>query len=105
MRFVCECGKWLSNSNEPNIEYRVYSDKEWYEKIVENEEITEPILIPYPEHHAWLCPDCQRIHIWKTDSPTRVALYELVKQKKPSFWGRWFAGARENLSGRLRRRP
>ena len=79
--FWCECGERLSNSQNPDIDYRIYSDKEWI-NIVEDESITEPILIPYPKNRAWLCPKCKRIHIWKTDSTNRIALYELVKPKE-----------------------
>ena len=76
--FWCECGERLSNSQFPEIDYRIYSDDEWL-SIVEDESIIEPILIPYPEHTAWLCPKCKRIHIWKTGESKRFALYELVK--------------------------
>jgi hypothetical protein len=77
MRSECECGEVLSNSQNPDIAFRIYSDKEWVD-IVENEKITNPLLIPYPEHTAWLCPKCRRIHIWKTGSTERVALYVSV---------------------------
>ena len=79
MRFSCECGEVLSNSQNPNIDFRIYSDKEWID-IVENESIKSPLLIPYPEHTAWRCPECSRIHIWKTGSSERVALYILQKK-------------------------
>ena len=80
-RFWCECGEVLSNSQNPDIQYRVYSDKEWLD-IVEDETITNPLLIPFPEHTAWLCPNCERVHIWKTGSMERVALYERVEIEK-----------------------
>jgi len=81
MRFGCECGKLLSNSQSPDIDYRIYSDKEWI-NIVEDESIKNPLLIPYPDHTAWLCPNCKRIHVWKTGTTERVALYERVKLEK-----------------------
>jgi hypothetical protein len=79
MRFWCECGEVLSNSQNMDIDFRIYSDKEWL-AIAGNESITSPLLIPYPEHTAWLCPKCKRIHIWKTEAFNRVALYELVEK-------------------------
>ena len=75
---LCECGKGLSNSRNPEIQYRIYSDDEWID-IVENEEkYPSPLMIPYPKQTAWLCPECSRVHIWKTGSFERLALYELV---------------------------
>jgi len=80
MRCLCECGETLSNSQNPDIEYYVYSDKEWLD-IAEDETITNSLLIPFPNHTAWLCPNCKRLHIWKNDSMERIALYELVVKK------------------------
>lgn len=81
--FWCECGERLSNSQNPNIDYRIYSDNEWI-NIVEDESITEPILIPHPDYTAWLCPKCKRVHIWKSGEMKRIALYErvVIKEKK-----------------------
>ena len=62
-RFDCKCGNHLSNSTNPEIEYRIYSDEEWL-KIVEDESIVEPILIPYPKHTLWVCPKCERAYLW-----------------------------------------
>ena len=81
MRFGCDCGELLSNSQNPNIEYRVYSDKEWID-IVENDNITSPLLVPYPDHTAWICPKCRRLHIWKTGSMERIAVYERIEVKE-----------------------
>ena len=86
-RFWCECEKVLSNSQNPDIQYRVYSDKEWI-TIIENEEkYTSPLLIPFSEYEAWLCPNCKRIHIWKIGSMERVALYELVETQRNNIAG------------------
>ena len=81
--FWCECGERLSNSQTPDIDYLVFSDKEWI-NIIEDENITEPLQILanyYPEHTAWLCPKCKRIHIWKPGIMKRVALYERVEDE------------------------
>ena len=84
MRFWCECNEVLSNSQNPDIQYRIYSDKEWIDIIEAEEKYTSPLLIPYPEKTAWLCPKCKRLHIWKTGEMERVALYELVKGNEDS---------------------
>ena len=76
MQFECRCGKILSNSANPEIEYRIYSDDEWCD-IVSNESIVDPILIPYPEHTVWVCPDCKRAYVWKTGDFSVRYMYEL----------------------------
>ena len=63
-RYVCKCGYVMSNSVNPDIEYRVYSDSEWL-CIVNDKEITEPLKIPYPERTIWICPQCKRLYLWK----------------------------------------
>jgi len=62
-RFLCRCGNELSNSTAPEIEYRVYTYKEW-EIILTDENITEPILVPLSDHTAWVCPQCERVFLW-----------------------------------------
>jgi len=80
MRSQCECGKILSNSTNPEIEYRIYSDDEWIEIVEEEEKYPSPLYIPFPKQTAWLCPECKRLHIWQSDSLDRLALYELVSE-------------------------
>jgi len=77
MRALCYCGEHLSNSQNPDIEYLIYSDAEWLD-IVEDETITSPLLLPFPKHTAWLCPRCKKIHIWSNSPMKRVALYEKI---------------------------
>lgn len=67
MQFECRCGKILSNSANPEIEYRIYSDDEWCD-IVSNESMVNPILIPYPKHTVWVCPDCKRAYVFEAGS-------------------------------------
>jgi hypothetical protein len=71
----------LSNSQNPDIDFRIYSDKEWL-NIVEDKSITNPLLIPYPEHTAWICPKCKMLYIWKTGVMEKIAHYELVAPEK-----------------------
>lgn len=63
-RYVCKCGYVMSNSVNPEIEYRVYSDSEWL-RIVNDKEITEPLKMPCPERTIWICPQCERLYLWK----------------------------------------
>lgn len=63
-RYVCKCGYVMSNSVNSEIEYRVYSDGEWL-RIVNDKEITEPLKMPDPERTIWICPQCERLYLWK----------------------------------------
>jgi len=80
MRSWCECGEVLSNSQNPDIEYLIYSDKEWIDIVEAEDAYPSPLNIPFPRHTAWLCPSCQRVHIWRNGSMERVALYEFVNE-------------------------
>ncbi len=73
-RYKCDCGFILSNSEVPNeIEFHVYSDKEW-SKVLENDSINT-WEIPSPNRSVWKCPKCQRIYIF---SETGELLYKYV---------------------------
>jgi hypothetical protein len=62
-KFECVCGKLLSNSLCPNdIEYHVYSDKEWDQILAEDKIDTSHF--PFPQYDVWRCPDCERIYIF-----------------------------------------
>ena len=74
----CECGNRLSNSQNPEIQYMIYSNDERIDIIENGEKYPNPLMIPYPDRTAWLCPECSRIHVWKHMPFRRVALYELV---------------------------
>jgi len=74
----CECGDTMSSSQNYDIEYRFFSDREWMTIIQSEAAYPTPMAIPFPENVAWLCPKCKRIHIFKDDSMKRIALYELA---------------------------
>ncbi len=78
MRFECRCGKTLSNSTNPEIDYRIYSHEEWVD-IINDDSIVEPILIPYPKHTVWVCPNCKRAYVWKTGKFNVQYMYEIEK--------------------------
>ncbi len=60
---MCKCGNRISNSTVPNdIQYYVYSDREWI-KIIEMD-VVETINLPHPKYDVWKCDNCQRIYIF-----------------------------------------
>lgn len=76
MRYWCKCGKVLSNSANPEIDYRLYSAEEWND-ILNDDNIVEPILIPYPKHSVWVCPECKRAYVWRTGDLRLRYVYKL----------------------------
>ena len=73
----CKCGNLLSNSMVPNdIELRVYTDREWEEKI--NLGMIDSINIPLPKYNVWRCPKCERIYVynWNEDNPIKTYILE-----------------------------
>jgi hypothetical protein len=62
--FYCKCGNRLNNVEAPNdVEWRVYSDREW--DAITSIEVIDPINIPFPTIEVWRCPKCERIYIFK----------------------------------------
>ena len=75
MRFLCRCGNPLSNSSTPNdIEYMVYSDREWSD--FEEKGWIYFLDVPDPKYDVWRCPDCDRIYLFGENN-------KLVKVYKP----------------------
>ncbi|MER3554227.1 MAG: hypothetical protein C4331_07735 [Meiothermus sp.] len=71
-RFKCKCGAELSNSEAPNdVEFWVYSDREWDECMVGD--CVDPVTIAFPKFEVWRCYFCQRVHIF--DGNTRIKTY------------------------------
>ncbi|OWR32384.1 hypothetical protein CDO73_01900 [Saccharibacillus sp. O23] len=69
-KFMCRCGKLLSNSLDPNeVELWVYTDKEFSEKVTDKESTW---LIDLPEYAVWRCTRCERIYFFKDLQPVKV---------------------------------
>ncbi|MCB0740676.1 MAG: hypothetical protein R2796_07630 [Chitinophagaceae bacterium] len=77
---TCECGNQLSNSTVPNdIQYYVYSDREWI-KIIELD-VVETINLPQPEHDVWKCNNCNRIYVFNQKGEI-IKVYILESDKE-----------------------
>jgi len=62
--FYCKCGDRLNDVQAPNnIEWRVYSDKEWDDII--NIGMMDSVDIPFPNVEVWRCPKCERVYVFK----------------------------------------
>ena len=62
-RFICKCDHTMSNTLAPNnIEYWVFSDKEWDDII--NIGNIDTIDLPDPKNDVWRCPKCERIYVF-----------------------------------------
>lgn len=73
-RFTCPCGEELSNSNHPEIQYKVFSDAEWL-KLMDST-ISDPVTdIEWPRLFYWECPNCGRLHMFKDKIDNAVGIY------------------------------
>ena len=74
--FLCKCGETLSNTLATNdIELRVYTDREWDEII--NNDLIDPITIPFPEYEVWRCPKCERLYFFEDGNDNAIKIYKL----------------------------
>ncbi len=75
---LCKCGNRLSNSSAPNdVQYHVYSDREWM-KIIELD-VVDTINIPQPKNNVWKCDICSRIYVFDAEGKV-IAVYALEMQ-------------------------
>lgn len=73
-RFRCTCGAELSNSNQPEIQFKVFSDEEWLRLM--GATINDPVIdIKRPQLFYWECPNCGRLHMFKDKIDHTVAIY------------------------------
>ena len=69
-RLLCKCGEQLSTSEVPNnIQYHVFSEREWGELLEKDSVLTWEI--PAPKNDVWLCPNCQRIYVFNNNAIIR----------------------------------
>lgn len=61
----CKCGQRLSNSTNPEIEYKVFSDKEWISLLDRTDAGEKPINFDGYSIFFWKCPSCNRIYFFK----------------------------------------
>lgn len=63
-RIKCKCGELLSNSNSPEIEYKLFNEEEWLLLLDRSEK--EPVInIDVDKHSIWKCPTCRRLYIFE----------------------------------------
>jgi len=77
-RYTCKCGETMSNTLAPNdIQYRIYSDKEWDDIINIGE--MDSIDLPFPSVDVWRCPKCERLYVFNEEGRV-IKQYVLEEQ-------------------------
>lgn len=76
-RLSCKCGEQLSNSNNPEIEYIVFSDGEWNTLIDRTENGEKPMDFDGYSEFYWKCRNCGRLHFFKDSIDNTIAVYKL----------------------------
>jgi hypothetical protein len=72
---TCKCGNRLSNTEIPNdVEYHVYSDREW--NNITMADTIETISFPKPQYEVWKCAVCSRLYIFNSDGKV-IKIYKL----------------------------
>lgn len=85
MRIQCICGNNLSNSNNPEIAYKVHSDDEWNSLIDRTENGEKPLDFTSYRISIWKCPECERLIVNESQRDEPIAIYKLEVRNK----GEW----------------
>lgn len=74
-RIKCNCGFTLSNSSNPDIEYKVFSNAEW--SILLDRAEKEPVInIDVDKVSLWKCENCKRLYVFHEDDD-RPQVYKI----------------------------
>lgn len=76
-RMKCKCGESLSNSNNPEIEYEVFSNEEWINVLDRIDEGEELINISGNKLEFWKCPSCKRLYFFENGNNYPIGIYKL----------------------------
>lgn len=83
-RITCKCGEVLSNSANPEIEYKVFNDDEWLELM--DSEIHNPLVdIKEPKITFWKCTNCERLFIFEGNNDAPLSVYKAESINKGSW--------------------
>lgn len=78
-RLECECGFILSNSNNPEIQYQIFSDSEWLEVLDRTDEGEKLINLSINKIIMWKCSNCKRLHLFEKNNDIPVHTYKIEK--------------------------
>lgn len=81
-RLKCKCGKLLSNSENPEIDYEVFSFDEWIQFADQVYECSDIIGNNKNRIHFWKCDDCLRIYIFENDNDTPLQIYNIEESNE-----------------------
>ena len=77
-RLTCKCGTEISNSNNPEVQYLIFSDNKWIELLDKLDEGAKlgNIGIGYAMI-SWKCPACERLYIFREGSELAARVYKI----------------------------
>jgi len=74
-RIKCKCGEELSNSANPEIQFKVFSEEEWSGLM--DKKINDPIIdIDHPKLEYWKCTNCSRLIMFEDGKDAPIAWYK-----------------------------
>lgn len=83
-RLACKCGEELSNSNNPEIVYEVFSNNEWLDLTKRLYE-THVRDIDFPRLELWKCTACQRLYFFEAGNDTPLKVFKLEEDNDKTW--------------------
>ena len=78
-RLECRCGHVMWNGETPNdIEFSVFSDKTM-DKILSADSISTLKLAEKADLNVWLCPECRRLYVFRSNESEPKYVYKPEK--------------------------
>lgn len=77
---LCKCGKAMSNSSNPEIQYTVFSDEEWISALDRTERGESLLDFAGSQTKFWKCPNCKRLYFWEYQNDYPLAIYKLEEK-------------------------
>jgi hypothetical protein len=74
-RLQCACGNVISNSTEPETEFRVFGDHEWEKLLTQLDSVIMYEDLKWPKIKMWRCKECYRIYVFERQNDTPLQIY------------------------------
>ena len=81
-RLQCKCGEELSNSNNPEVEYNVFSDSEWNTLIDRTESGEKPLDFEGYKISFWKCTSCSRLYFFEPQNDIPLHIYKVENRRE-----------------------
>ena len=76
-RIYCKCGECISNSTNPNIEFKIFSNEEWNNLIDRTENGEKPLDFDGFTVYFWKCTKCSRLYFFENNKDDIKEIYKL----------------------------